>query len=77
MLENVILFVFLLGVFFLGVLCITKPNSVADSLRRFYSNYPLVRYAGHRQLIAKPLYIMILGAVFLLIVVFATAFFLY
>lgn len=51
----------------IGLLLVLKPGPVAEALRRFYSNYPLVRYAGQPQLKSRNSFIVILGVVFILV----------
>ncbi len=51
----------------IGLLLVLKSGPVAEALRRFYSNYPLVRYAGQRQLKSRNSFVLILGVVLILL----------
>ena len=55
------------GIIIFGIYLVLKPNFVALKLKNFYSNYPLVHYAGETQLTSKPIYIIIFGVIFILI----------
>jgi len=55
-------------VFFLfGIFIVLRAKTVALKIKEFYLNYPLIHYAGEKQLTSKPIYIVIFGAVFILI----------
>lgn len=47
----------------LGVYIIWKPTSIADKLKMFYKEYPIVRYAGDNQLTSRNSIIRTIGAV--------------
>jgi hypothetical protein len=55
------------GIIIFGVYLVIKPGFVALKLKNFYSNYPLVHYAGNKQLTSQPIYIIIFGIIFILI----------
>ena len=50
-----------------GVFIIFKSTLVAEKLKRFYSRYPLVRYAGEKQLSSRNSYVVALGIVIVLV----------
>lgn len=56
----------------LGIYMVARPSNVAEKLRVFYSKYPLVRYAGQRQLTSRTSYIVVLGLLFVAIGIFGT-----
>jgi len=68
--KSVILTIGALGIIGVGFLLTVKPHLVAEKLRSFYKKYPLVRYAGDRQLTSRPSYITALGIVIGLIGLF-------
>ena len=51
----------------IGLFLVLKPGRVAEALKGFYSNYPLVRYAGERQLKSRNSFILILGVALILL----------
>jgi len=56
----------ILIVILIGIYMYVKPDVVARKIKVFYSNYPLVHYAGEKQLTSRPIFIKILGIVFVL-----------
>jgi len=48
-----------------SIYMVVKPDVAAKKIKAFYSNYPLVRYAGKKQLTSRPIFIKVLGIVFL------------
>lgn len=48
-----------------GIFLLCKPALIADKLKSFYSNYPLVRYAGDKQLRSRPGLVRVAGVVFI------------
>lgn len=46
------------------------PNIIVEKIKSFYSKYPLVRYAGEKQLTSRAPSIIILGILFVLIELF-------
>ena len=47
----------------LGALTITRADQVSMAVSKFYSNYPLVRLAGERQMKARKPYMIVVGIV--------------
>lgn len=64
--EDILLGIISLGIIALGIFLILKPNLVADKLSRFYSNYPIVRYAPDKQLKSRNSYVITLGIVIII-----------
>jgi uncharacterized membrane protein HdeD (DUF308 family) len=52
-----------IGVIALGVFLVARPGRVSKALMTFYSKYPLVRYAGERQLTGRNAFVVALGIV--------------
>lgn len=59
--ENLSLIVAGILISLAGMYVCARPAIVAARLKRFYSRYPLVRYAGMRQLTARPGIVRVLG----------------
>jgi len=51
----------------LGVYVMARPVFISDKLKKFYSNYPLVRYAGDKQLTGRSGLIRIAGVVLVIL----------
>lgn len=70
--QTVLLTTLLSGAIFIaiGLLMIVRPSFVAKKLRDFYVKYPLVRYAGQKQLTSRSSYIVVLGFLFVAIGVY-------
>ena len=50
-----------------GIFLIIKPSIIIQKLKLFYSRYPIIRYAGEKQLISRPQFVVILGIIIILI----------
>lgn len=49
-----------------GLFVFRKPKYVSEKLKAFYSQYPLVRYAGERQHTSRPVFLQVFGLVFII-----------
>lgn len=67
MVEKLLLRLAAVGVIFLGAFVCIRARTVSAKISSFYSNYPLVRYAGKEQLKSRPVYIRIIGVVIALV----------
>lgn len=67
MIEKIILYFFAALITFGGFYVLLKPYSISSFLKKFYSNYPLVRYAGEKQLTSRPIFIRLVGIVIIFI----------
>ena len=47
----------------LGILVFLKPQLVAAKLTDIYMAYPIIRFAGKKQLTSRPVFVRILGFV--------------
>ena len=65
--EKLILGFCAIAIVALGVFVILKPNIVSNKIKGFYSNYPLVRHAGEKQLSSRNSYVVLLGFVILVV----------
>lgn len=61
--EKVILYSLGALTTFGGSYIVVKPQPISSFLRTLYSNYPLVRYAGEKQLTSRPVFIRFFGIV--------------
>ena len=62
-----VLVLFGLGVLVAGIFIVFRPMVIVDSLKRFYRQYPLVHYAGDKQLTSRLFFVRMLGVVFILL----------
>jgi hypothetical protein len=53
-----------------GIYAVARPQKTAEKIKNFYSKYPLIHYAGDRQLTARPGYVKTIGGVFIAMDVF-------
>lgn len=58
----------------LGVYLLLQPSKVVKTLQRFYTNYPLVRYAGQNQLQSRNSFVFGLGITFITVGALALVF---
>ena len=50
-----------------GIFVILRAQLIALKLKEFYLNYPVIRYAGEKQLTTSPIYIVVFGVILILI----------
>ena len=55
------------GIIIFGIFLVIKPNIVIGKLKNFYNKYPIVRYAGEKQLTSRPQFIIIFGIIVILV----------
>lgn len=65
--EKIFLKVFSILIIGVGIFLVNRPNILINKLRSFYSRYPIVRYAGEKQLTSRPQFIIIVGIVAIII----------
>ena len=46
---------------------LVRPDTVSKKIKRFYSNYPIIRYAGEKQLTSRSSFVKLLGIVFIIL----------
>jgi len=51
----------------LGIYMLVRPDTVSKKIKRFYSNYPIIRYAGEKQLTSRSSFVKLLGIVFIIL----------
>ena len=67
MVEKGILYLIAALITFGGIFIFKKPEVIASFLKSFYSKYPLVQYAGEKQLTNRPVFIRLLGIVIIFV----------
>jgi uncharacterized membrane protein HdeD (DUF308 family) len=65
--KTLILRIISIFIIVFGIFLVIKPAIVAEKLKSFYSGYPLVRYAGERQLTSRPQFIIVVGIVIIIV----------
>jgi hypothetical protein len=50
-----------------GAFLILSPDCAARGLKKFYRNYPFIRYASDRQFETRKVFIVLLGITFVLV----------
>ena len=75
--SDSIIFIFVsLAILAVGLYVFFCPQIVANKLSKFYSQYPLVHYAGEKQLNSRLFFIRLLGGVLMfvgLVVLYSSA----
>lgn len=66
MLANIVMIFGSIGLGVVGIIMLLKPKEVAERLKRFYGGYPLIKYAGERQLSARSTFVSALGVILVL-----------
>lgn len=51
----------------LGAYICLRPESVAEKIKLFYSRYPIIRYAGKKQLTSRSSLVRLVGVVFVIV----------
>jgi hypothetical protein len=50
-----------------GMYLCLRPASVADKIKSFYSRYPIIRYAGEKQLTSRSAFVRLVGVVLIIV----------
>lgn len=50
-----------------GIYVFARPVAVAESIKSFYSNYPIIRYAGEKQLTSRSGFVRLVGAILIIV----------
>jgi len=51
----------------LGAYVCLRPASVAEKIKSFYGKYPIVKYAGEKQLTSRTGFVRFVGAVIIIV----------
>jgi uncharacterized membrane protein HdeD (DUF308 family) len=65
--EKLLLRIISIFIIVFGIFLLIKPTVVAEKLKSFYRGYPLVHYAGERQLTSRPQFIIVAGIVIIIV----------
>ena len=65
--EKIILYFFAALITFGGFYIFLRPHIIASFLTKFYSNYPIIHYAGDKQLTSRPVFIRFVGIVIIFV----------
>jgi hypothetical protein len=47
-----------------------RPKSIAEKIQHFYSRYPIIRYAGEKQLRSRSGFVRLMGIVLFIVGIF-------
>lgn len=50
-----------------GLYICARPASVAERIKKFYSQYPIIRYAGSKQLTSRSNLVRLFGVVLIIV----------
>ncbi len=67
MLEKNILRLVSILILCAGIYVCVEPASVAERLKSFYSTYPIIRYAGAKQLTSRTHFVRLIGIVLIIV----------
>jgi uncharacterized membrane protein HdeD (DUF308 family) len=67
MLENNLLRLASIIIICVGLYVLSHPAAVAEKVKRFYSEYPIIRYAGEKQLTSRSQFVRIVGVVLIVV----------
>jgi uncharacterized membrane protein HdeD (DUF308 family) len=51
----------------LGIYVVIHPVVASERIKRFYMNYPLIRYAGEKQLTSRPFLVRLVGIIIIIL----------
>ncbi len=61
--EKYILYIVCILIICLGVFVFMRPTIVSEKIRIFYSHYPIIKYAGVKQLSSRNAFVKSIGIV--------------
>jgi len=67
MIERIFLYVLAILISCVGAYIWFRPNAVADKITYFYSRYPIIRYAGEKQIKVRSSFVRLIGIVFFIL----------
>lgn len=50
-----------------GIYVVARPAAVSERIKAFYSNYPIIRYAGEKQLTSRSGLVRLVGVVLIIV----------
>ncbi|MBN2179212.1 MAG: hypothetical protein JW743_07255 [Deltaproteobacteria bacterium] len=67
MIEKNLLRLASLLILLVGVYVYLRPSFVAEKIKSFYIKYPIIRYAGEKQLTSRPGFVKIIGIILVIV----------
>jgi hypothetical protein len=67
MFENNFLRVSSILILCVGIYVFARPDAVAERIKIFYSNYPIIRYAGAGQLTSRSIFVRLFGVMLIIV----------
>lgn len=67
MIERIYLYIAATLLSCVGAYIWFRPNVIADKITYFYSRYPIIRYAGEKQMKARSGFVRLIGIVFFIL----------
>jgi len=54
-------------ILFFGIYIVARSVFVSEKIKKFYSNYPIIRYVGEKQLTSRPCFVRVFGVILMII----------
>lgn len=70
MIEKTFSYIVCILILCIGVYVVVRPVFVSEKIKKFYSNYPIIRYAGDKQLTSRSCFVRFLGIILIIIGLF-------
>jgi hypothetical protein len=67
MVEKIALHLASILILCVGIYVVARPVTVAEKIKSFYSNYPIIRYAGDKQLTSRLGFVRLIGVVLIVV----------
>ena len=68
--EEIVLRLASITISSVGIYVCARPASVAETIKRFYSQYPIIRYAGSKQLTSRSNFVRLFGVILVITGIF-------
>jgi hypothetical protein len=65
--ENIFLRLACILIVCVGVYVFARPATISEKIKSFYSNYPIIRYAGEKQLTSRLGFVRFIGATLVIV----------
>jgi uncharacterized membrane protein HdeD (DUF308 family) len=50
-----------------GIYAVVRPVALSERIKKFYSNYPIIRYAGEKQLTSRSGFVRLFGIILIIL----------
>jgi uncharacterized membrane protein HdeD (DUF308 family) len=67
MFETILLRMASILIICVGIYVFARPIVVSEKIKSFYSNYPIIRYAGEKQQTSRLGFVRFIGATFIIV----------